>query len=206
LRLGVRDLLECSTPPSPRDWPPLLKRPPQPSGLTLTDEYLMARVAASRPAGAIIVEEAPSTRGPLHDFLPILESDGYFTCASGGLGYGLPAAVGISLGREGRRIICILGDGSAMYSIQALWCASRLNLPISFLIVKNHSYAALIKFGRHFGLEETVGTQLPGLDFCAIASGHGVPALAVSAPSQLDPALETALSARGPFLVEVTVE
>jgi benzoylformate decarboxylase len=80
---------------------------------------------------SIIVEEAPSSRAPMHDHLPILESETFYTMCSGGLGYGLPAAVGVALAKPAKKVIGLVGDGSAMYSIQALWtprssrCRSR---------------------------------------------------------------------------------
>ena len=91
--------------------------------------------------------------------------DTFYTCASGGLGYGLPAAIGVALGRPGEKVIALLGDGSAMYAIQALWSAAQLRLPISFVIVNNRRYEALIGFGRRFGLNRTVGTELAGHRF-----------------------------------------
>jgi benzoylformate decarboxylase len=204
LKIGIRALLAMSAPPrSPPVVPP---RAPAVPPDRLTDRYLMQQVAALRPAGSIIVEEAPSSRAAMHDYLPILEPDTFYTCASGGLGYGLPAAVGVALGRAGRRVIALLGDGSAMYSIQGLWSAAELAVPVTFVIVNNGSYRALDEFARHFGLASLPGTRLPHLDFCALARAQGVAAVRVSRGVDLDGALRTALAAAGPALVEVCVE
>ena len=73
----------------------------------------------------------------MHDYLPIVEQETFYTCASGGLGHGLPAAIGVAMGRPGAKVIAILGDGSSMYSIQGLWSAAQNALPIAFVIVKN---------------------------------------------------------------------
>lgn len=179
-------------------------RPAAPlSGDSLTDCYLLQQIAALRPPGSIIVEEAPSSREPMHDHLPITERNGFYTCASGGLGHGLPAAVGVALGRPGERVIAVLGDGSAMYAIQGLWNAAQLKLPITFIIFKNGGYHALDKFASHFGLPATVGTKLPGLDFCVLARAQGLEALHVGAPDGLDQALRRAFQSPGPVLVEV---
>jgi benzoylformate decarboxylase len=175
-------------------------------GLPFTDAYLMQRMAALRPKGSIIVEEAPSTRGPMHDHLPILERDTFYTCASGGLGHGLPASVGVALGRPGEKVICLLGDGSSMYAIQGLWTAAQLRLPISFIIINNGGYEALINFGRVFGLQQTVGTDLSGLDFVSIAQGQGVPGVRITRAEDLDAALSHSFAAHGPTLVEVVVD
>src|SRR6201999_2607568 len=100
-----------------------------------SDRYLLQQIAHLRPPGSVIVEEAPSSRGPMHDFLPILERDTFYTCASGGLGHGLPAAIGVALARPEARVIAVLGDGSSMYSIQGIWSAVQLKLPVAFIII-----------------------------------------------------------------------
>ncbi len=165
--------------------------------------YLMQRIAALRPPGSILVEESPGSRTPMHDHLPILQADGFYTTASGGLGHGLPAAVGVALGRPGERVVCLLGDGSSMYAIQGLWTAAQLRLPISFIIVNNGGYDALVQFSRVFDVSNPVGTELPGLDFVAIAQGHGVPGVRVEAGRDLDAALRYSFASQGPTLVEV---
>src|SRR4029077_19555877 len=108
------------------------------------------RIAALRPPGIIVVEEAPSSRSAMHDYLPMLEPDSFYTCASGGLGHGLPAAGGVALRRPGRRVLALLGDVSAMYSTQGLWSAAELALPVPFVIVNNRGYRALHEFAPHF--------------------------------------------------------
>jgi benzoylformate decarboxylase len=171
----------------------------------LTDRYLLQQIAALRPPGSIIVEEAPSSRGAMHDHLPMLERASFHTCASGGLGHGLPAAVGVALARPDRRVIALLGDGSAMYTIQGLWTAAELGVPVAFVIVNNSSYRALEEFGGHFGISKLPGVSLPHLDFSALALSQGVPSLRVEQCSHLDAALERAFSARGPMLIDVKV-
>lgn len=204
LKLGITDLLS-GPPPRQRSVPAPLVRPERASGAPLTDRYLVQQIAALRPKGSIVVEEAPSTRGPMHDYLPIIERDTFYTCASGGLGHGLPAAIGVALGRPGERVIALLGDGSSMYAIQGLWSAAQLRLPITFVIVNNGRYEALQTFGHHFGLQRTEGTDLPGLDFTSIARGHGVMAERVTAADSLDRALRTSFAAAGPMLIDVIV-
>jgi benzoylformate decarboxylase len=204
LKLGIRALLAA---PAPARAAPAV--PPRARALPpdrLNDQYLLQQLAALRPPGSIVVEEAPSSRGAMHDYLPMLEPDSFYTCASGGLGHGLPAAVGIALGRLGRRVIALLGDGSAMYSIQGLWSAAELALPVTFVIVNNGGYRALDEFAPHFGLTALPGTQLPHLDFCALARAQGVEAVRASRCAELDTALSMAFAARGPVLVEVCVE
>ena len=206
LKLGIRALLAGPAPAPARAAPAL---PPRTRALPpdrLSDRYLLQQLAALRPPDSIVVEEAPSSRGAMHDYLPMHEPDSFYTCASGGLGHGLPAAVGIALGRPGRRVIALLGDGSAMYSIQGLWSAAELALPVTFVIVNNGGYRALDEFAPHFGLTALPGTLLPHLDFCALARAQGVEAVRASRCAELDAALPMAFAARGPVLVEVCVE
>jgi benzoylformate decarboxylase len=203
-KAGLAALLDGAAPP--------LRSPPLPrilparlNGSALTDAYLLQQIQAKRPAGSVIVEEAPSSRGAMHDHLPILIRDGFYTCASGGLGHGLPAAIGVALGRPTEKVIAILGDGSAMYAIQGLWSAAQLALAISFIIVKNRRYEALIGFGKHFDLDYLPGTQLPDIDFCGLARSQGIAATHVTAVDMLDDALTASFASAGPSLVEVEV-
>ena len=175
------------------------------SASELTDDYLMQQIATLRPAGSIVVEEAPSSRRAMHDRLPIVDPDTFYTCASGGLGHGLPAAIGVALGRPGTKVIGLLGDGSSMYSIQGLWTAAQLKLPVTFIIVNNRRYEALNEFGRHFGLLRVVGTDLPEINFCDLARGQGCRAIRVERVTELDEALKAGFNAPGPTLIEVVV-
>jgi benzoylformate decarboxylase len=202
---AVRMLLEGPDPVS-RSAPPPRPAVPGLDGSAFTDAYLLQQIARLRPQGAIIVEEAPSSRPAMHDHLPITQKNGFYTCASGGLGHGLPAAVGVALGRPGERVIALIGDGSAMYSIQGLWSAAKLGLPVSFVIVNNRRYEALINFSRQFGLSETYGTDLSGLDFVRLAEAQGVSARRAGSPDDLDAALSWSFASEGPSLVEVVVE
>ena len=171
----------------------------------LTDRLLLQTLADLRAPDSIIVEEAPSSRGPMQAHLPILRSETFYTCSSGGLGHGLPASVGIALGKPGSKVIALLGDGSSMYSIQGLWSAAQLGLPITFIIVNNGRYEALHHFSKRFGLEGPVGTDLPGIDFVKIAQAQGCDGLRIERAADLAPTLKLALAAKRPTLVEVLV-
>ena len=208
IRLGVLDLLARQA-PAPRVLPPARVAAPraEPSKL-MSVPYVLQTLAEVRDPASIVVEEAPSSRAAMHDYLPILCSETFYTMCSGGLGHGLPAAVGIALGKPGARVIGLTGDGSAMYSIQALWSAAQLNLPITFVILKNRRYAALQEFAPTFGFKpgDTLeGTALPDLDFVALAQGHGCAAVRVRDADRLHDVLREALRSNGPILVEVDV-
>jgi benzoylformate decarboxylase len=205
LKLGVTALL-ANAPETPRAAPPLRPRAAHIQPDRLSDRYLVQQIAALRPPSSIIVEEAPSSRAAMHQHLPMLERDSFHTCASGGLGHGVPAAVGVALARPGRKVICIAGDGSAMYSIQGLWSAVETGAPVAFVIVNNASYRALEEFGHRFGIGALPGTLLPHLDFCALAKSQGMAAVRIERCENLDAALLEAFEAAVPMLVEVRVE
>lgn len=175
----------------------------------LTDAMLVQKLEELRPADSIIVEEAPSTRGAVQNYLPIKRAESFFTCTSGGLGHSMPAAVGVALGmaerKVDRKVIALIGDGSAMYSIQSLWSAAQLKLPITFVIVNNNRYQALHHFSKRFGIANPVGTDLPGIDFVQLARAQGCEANRVSRATDLEGALKAALAAQGPTLLEVQV-
>ncbi|MGH7184800.1 MAG: benzoylformate decarboxylase [Pseudomonadota bacterium] len=168
-------------------------------------KYLMQTLGEVRPHDSIIVEEAPSSRADMQDYVPICRSQSLYATASGGLGFGLPAAVGIALAQSDRRVIALLGDGSSMYAIQALWTAAQHRLAMTFIIVRNGTYGALRGLSRRFELDSPVGVDLPGLDFVALAEGQGCKGVRVRRSSELCQALENALRSEGPSLVEVVV-
>lgn len=205
LREGLDELLALCRPPE-RTSPPRRAAAPPLDGRVLSDAYVFQQLARLRPREAIVVEEAASSRGAMHDYLPILVEDGFYTCASGGLGHGMPAAIGVALGRTGEKVIAVLGDGAAMYAIQALWSAAQLDLPITFLILNNRRYEALHRFGPVFGLQTLVGTELDGIDFCALARGQGLAAERVDAADSLDAALVRALADRHPNLIDLRID
>lgn len=192
-------------PPQPRPMPAPRHPLPPLDGTAMTDAYVLQQIAALRTPESIIVEEAPSSRGPMHDRLPIVRKDTFYTTASGGLGHGLPAAVGMAMARPNDKVIAVLGDGSTMYAIQGLHAAVQHGLPVSFVIVKNNRYEALHNFGQHFGMQELVGTKFPELDFCMLAQGHGLVARRATDAASLDEALRWSFAASGPTLVEAVV-
>ena len=211
IRLGLLDLLARPAPPL-RPLPPLREArqpaPPPAAGERLSVAHVLQLLDALRGRGSVIVEEAPTARAVMHRHLPIYESETFYTMCSGGLGHSLPAAVGVALARPDKKVIALIGDGSAMYAIQALWSAAQLRLPITFVILKNRRYAALREFASVFGYraeDPVAGTELPGLDFVALAAGHGVKGLHVADSETLRAALTQALQAPVPMLLEVEV-
>jgi benzoylformate decarboxylase len=199
------------------DFPPAVDRPRPPArqlppaietetGEQISVQLLVQTLARLRPAGSVIVEEAPSTRPVMCEYLPNDEPDSFFTTASGGLGHGMPAAVGRLIGQPDKRVIAVVGDGSTMYAPQALWTAAQLgDIPLTVIVVNNGRYATVHSFARAFGMKGAVGSDLPGLDFATIARGHGCAAATVRRPDELAQALRTALASNSPYLLDVVV-
>ena len=141
--------------------------------------------------------------------MPYRDRYSFHGLAAGGIGWGLPAAVGVSLAQAPRRVCCFSGDGSAMYSIQALWSAANQKLPITFVIANNGGYRILKQRLLAFhGNDHYVGMDIedPRIDFCALSNALGVPAQRIEDPTALRPALEASYKADGPTLLDVVTD
>ncbi|VWD60019.1 benzoylformate decarboxylase [Burkholderia contaminans] len=192
--------------PAPR--PPRARVEPPAAGERMSVAFALQTLADVRAAHDIVVEEAPSARPVMQEHLPFTHSGTFYTMDSGGLGYGMPAAVGVALAQPGRRVIGLIGDGSSLYSIQALWSAAQLKLPITFVILNNRRYAALQDFAPVFGFgpdDPVQGTDLPNLDFVALAQGMGCRGVRVSDATRLRDTMTDALRVAAPVVVEVEI-
>jgi benzoylformate decarboxylase len=140
---------------------------------------------------------------------PYTDRYSFHALASGGIGWGLPAAVGASLANPGRRVAAYVGDGSAMYSIQALWTAAHHKLPVTFVIPNNGGYRIIKqRLKAFYGGTHFIGMDFdePRVDFAGLARSMGVPAATVTDPTKIPEALAGALSAPGPRLIEAMVD
>ncbi len=168
----------------------------------LAPEELFDDLNELAPKDAIYVKESTSTVTAFWQRVEMRNPGSYFFPASGGLGFGLPAAVGAQLASD-RQVIAVIGDGSANYGITALWTAAQYNVPVVFIILKNGTYGALRWFSRLLDAETSPGLDVPGLDFCAIAKGYGVDAIETHTREEFRAALKKALVAKRPMLIEV---
>jgi benzoylformate decarboxylase len=168
-------------------------------------------LAAALPAGTAVVDEAITTGGYLRGFHHRAVDDGYFFCKGGGLGWGMPAACGVSLARDRSPVLCAVGDGSALYSPQALWTAAREQLPVVFAVVDNGQYRILKDYLRGMGgtaaaTGRFVGMDLePAVDFVGLASSLGVPATPVASAADVGDAVAAAIDAGGPHLLHLPI-
>jgi benzoylformate decarboxylase len=205
LDLSIADLLNLVQTPDRRSRHSRVAPPRIQASTAISVDYLMQTVAETRPANSIIVEEAPSSRSAMQRHLPICRSESFYATASGGLGFGLPAAVGVALAQRDRRTIALIGDGSSMYAIQALWTAAQCKLPVTIVLVRNGTYAALRGLGKRLGTQSLVGVDLPDIDFVALATGLGCEGTRVENGTDLRSALERAMQSASPSLVEVVI-
>jgi benzoylformate decarboxylase len=170
--------------------------------------YLMMVTAETLPQDVVVVEEALTSTPALAAHLPMNDEKRFYGLSSGGLGFAMPGAVGIALGLAPRRVVAVVGDGSSLYSIQALWTAAHLRLPITYLIINNRGYRiikerllAMRGTDRFLGMDFTG----PELDFVSIARGFGMDAVRITHGEDIAPALRAAVEGEGPRLVEVVV-
>lgn len=180
--------------------------PPPKAADPIPADFLLHALSAAMGPDDVVVEEIPSHRPAMQKFMPMRGQDSFYTMASGGLGYSLPAAVGMALGRRNARIVCLIGDGSAMYSIQALWTAAQRQLPLTVVIVNNQGYGAMRSFSQVMQVRNVPGIELPGIDFVKLAESMGCHAVRVTKSSELAAALKQGLLHEGTSLVEVMVD
>jgi len=172
-------------------------------------DWLSLKIAEALPSNAVVVNEGLTSARHLTDLIPYRDRYGFHALASGGIGWGLPAAVGVALAQAPRPVCCFSGDGSAMYSIQALWTAAHHKLPITYVIANNGGYRIIKQRLRSFhGNDHYIGMDFadPAIDFAALARSMGMPAERITEPAAVPAALRRAFSTAGPKLLDVVVE
>jgi benzoylformate decarboxylase len=164
------------------------------------------------PSDIILVDEGIRSSRPLMRHFPFRVPNSFHSTAGGALGWGIPAAVGLQLAQPGRRVLAFVGDGSALFTLQALWTAARYKLPVIFLIVNNGGYlavkASIQEFsgkGAHQQVYPASSLHSPDVDFVHLAEGYGVKGSLVLNKEQLEAAIQEALNVNEPRLIEVRV-
>ncbi|MBO0741551.1 MAG: thiamine pyrophosphate-binding protein [Hyphomicrobiaceae bacterium] len=172
-------------------------------------DWLTLQLAEALPHDAAVVNEGLTSSRHLNDLIPYRDRYGFHALASGGIGWGVPAAIGVALAQAPRQVLCYSGDGSAMYSIQALWTAVHLKLPITYVIANNGGYRIIKQRLKSFhGNNRFIGMDFadPKIDFAALARSMGMPAEHIADPDAVAPALRRAFSTPGPKLLDVVVD
>ena len=187
--------------------PPLPARPPLPqadtAGPDFTPEAILDAVNAAKTDATVIAHEWTST-DITWDRLDFTRPGSLYFSASGGLGWGLPAAIGLQLGDPSRRVVALLGDGAVHYSVSGLWTAAQHNIPVVFVVARNSEYRALKELGRLMDAPGTPGMELPGMDIPGIATAYGIQSERVKALPDLTRAIKDALSSDRPHLIEIS--
>ncbi len=171
-------------------------------------DYLSLQVVEAMPDNAILVDEGLTSGRQLLSLRPHRDRYGYHALASGGIGWGLPASVGVSLANPSRPVVCYSGDGSAMYSIQSLWTAAHHKLPLNVVICNNGGYRIIKQRLLSFhGDDNYVGMDFvdPPVDFCGMAKSLGLEAIRITDPAELKPKLSDAFKRPGAKLIEVVL-
>jgi acetolactate synthase-1/2/3 large subunit len=188
------------------------RRPAVPAG-PLDPRSFAAVVGAVLPDGAIVVDEATTSGW----FLPAATSGApphdWLTLTGGAIGQGLPAASGAAIGCPDRPVLCLEADGSAMYTLQALWTQAREGLDVTTVLLNNRSYEILRmelqRVGAHAGgprAESLLNLTRPDLDFVALARAQGVPGSRATSAPELSEQLQRALGDPGPHLIEAVLQ
>jgi benzoylformate decarboxylase len=192
--------------PEPMPRPPA--PPPPGPGEPLRAGHVLAALAERLPDDVVLVEESPSAKPELHQRIPARAPLGFVSCANGGLGFGLPGAIGLRMGLPDRPVVGVIGDGSALFAIQALWSAARYEVGVLLIVMTNGGYGVMDAQARARG-----GTgawpAFPGVDIAGIARCFGCPATRVETHDQLLSTLEEGLTdlatRRQPLVVEVAL-
>ena len=198
-----------------RDVPPPepFRRPPPPappaSGEPLRASHVLAALAERLPRNAVVLEEAPVDRPELHDRLPAREPLGYLSAAMGGLGFALPAATGLRMALPERPIVAVVGDGSAIYQIQAVWSAAHYRVGALFVILSNGGYAVMDRLAERHG-EAGPWPSFGEIELAAVARGFGCPARRIVTHEELvetlDEVVPTLADRDEPLLLDVVIE
>ncbi|MER6984567.1 thiamine pyrophosphate-dependent enzyme, partial [Streptomyces carpinensis] len=159
--------------------------PPTAEGPLLHPEEVFAALRDEMPEDTAYVVESTSTNSSWWRQMDLRRPGSYYFPAAGGLGFGLPGAVGVALAQPDRPVVGVIGDGSANYGITALWTAAQHRVPLTIVLLRNGTYGALRWFGDLLGVPDAPGMDIPGLDFTRIAEGYGVSARQVGDAEEL---------------------
>lgn len=211
VRTALEQLVELIEVPADRSAPTQRHLPqpitPEPTAAPLSPDLVYQVIATVKPENAALVNESPSTMAHQLKWCPTTNSGSFFSTPSGGIGWGVPAAVGIALGdRERgveRHVVATIGDGSFQYSVQAIWTAAQHNLPVIFVVLRNGAYEILKSFALLEKTPNVPGLDLPGLDIEALGKGFGLRSVTADGTEGLAKEFNAALEVDGPTVIVV---
>lgn len=157
------------------------------------------------PEDGIAVVEAPSATLAVRNRLKLSKPGSWFFGAGGGLGFGLPCAVGVQLAQPDRPVVCVMGEGSIQYAVQAFWTAVAYDVPLTTLVLRNEEYAILKWFAGLEDVQGAPGLDLPKLESAKLAAAYGVNVRQTTGADDTREALRAAIASPKPELVEVRV-
>lgn len=200
---AVNAALESEQRPGVEGWP---KAPPAEVSNPMLPGAVIDTLASVWPQDGIVVLEAPTATLAVRNRLRASQPGSYYFGSGGGLGFGLSAAVGVQMAKPDRPVVCIVGEGSAQYAIQAFWTAVAYDVPVTFLVLRNEEYGILKWFASIENVTGAPGLDLPKLDVAAIATGYGVDSQHATDADDLREKLRAAIASGKPSLVEVAVQ
>lgn len=183
------------------DGPTLDAAPPSVDGRH-SGHAILDAVDRGKPDDAVVVLEWTSA-DMLWSRLTFRRPQSYYFPANGGLGWGLPAAIGVQLGDPSRPVVALIGDGAMQYTPSALWTAARYDVPVTFVVCQNEEYGALQRFSRLMDVPDGGYLDLPGVDPLSIARGYGIDSRRIDDLDELEQFVRDAPAARGPRLALV---
>ncbi|MBI2872035.1 MAG: thiamine pyrophosphate-binding protein [Chloroflexi bacterium] len=179
----------------------------------ISPERMMWELRGALPPQAIIADESITCRGTLMQSVDFAKEGDMFAIRGGGLGWAMPGALGIQLAQPDRSVVAVVGDGAAMYTIQALWTAARYHIPVTYVMCNNRSYKVLKEGTARYlagtdRVSEYVGMnfhELP-LDFVKLGEAFGIQGVRVEDPEALGPALRDSMGSGEPRMVDVVID
>ena len=204
LAARVRARAPASRPPD--------RAPPAPPGAgePLRAAHVLAALAGRVTADTVVVEETPSSRPELHRLLPARRPLGFLSAAMGGLGFALPAAIGVRMARPATPVVAVVGDGSALYAIQALWSAAHYRCGVLFVVLANGRYAVMDRLAERHGGGKVPWPGFTEVSVSGLSVALGCPARRVSGHAELilvlDEVVPTLPRREEPLVLEVSVE
>lgn len=179
------------------------------SASPINGDYLMRQIARALPDNAVLVDEGLTSSRYLTDLVAYRDAKSYFGLASGGIGFAVAGVVGMQLAQPDRPHVAVIGDGSSLYGIQALWTAVHLKLPITYIIANNRGYRILKqRVQAYHGTQEFIGMDFddPAIDFVKLAESMGVTARRVVDAGELDQVLAESIASSETVLIDVCID